>query len=381
VIRALRRTISQAGLLLLVPLVVLLEAASLLEGRRLLGTNWVTTAQLAQGSAPIIVVLAIVVGGVGGVAWRRHWTMVETMVPRSSAYPMIPALASALVMSATHLVWVGAVLVLSRSPGSPSWTLVVAALVSCLAIVAGSLAGGAVGTTLNTWLTPPVAGLVAYAFLVWANSGWPSYLLSVGGVGEPLIGVRIRPEVLFSQLGWFLAVGLGSAWFVWFVLRRGRTRLLAVCGFLLPLAFLPVVGSLGGERYELDDPAWACSGEDPRFCVLDQDAPRFAALEPRYREAVRRLDDHGATGSDQVYWQRLSISPPDHHREFSLPERSRTSDREIVNAVVQAVFPCVDDWTYEDWESADRLIELVTRVDLGVRGPAADGSKSVAPTC
>lgn len=379
-IRVARRVTWQSRVLLLAIVVLVLEVPTLVEGMHLVGANTVMSIEVANGSAEIIVVLAIVAGSVAGVAWRRHWHMVEALRPRSGMYAMMPGIIVGVVMAATHALWFGGVLTVSDLSRDLFVSAVLPGVVACLAVVATSVLGASLGMTLNSWLVPPVSGLAAYTLLVIWNQGWQTHVMSLGGVGEEPLGVRIRPEVLATQTVWFVALGIGAAWFGWCVLQRGGARALAVAGLVAPIACLPLLQDLGDERFESVEVDWTCIGKQPEFCVVDEQAAEFVMLEPRFRGAAHRIDTYAVPATSQVYWQRLSFPAGNQVTEFS-PGYLSMTDRQIVDSLLVANFPCADDWTYEQWEDIDVLVERIVGEGLMTQPqPDADPSITV-PAC
>lgn len=367
------RSLARSGALYVAPLALALEIPTFLEGRELVGVNGPSTMEVANGSASLLLILAVVAGCSVSLGWNRHESMVEGLPGRAGLIWLAPGLMVWMVLTAVHLLWIGFVWTwASAVPGPDS---LVGLLPTMPAFLAGSLLGALAARASGSWVMAPFLGLALYIALIQFSSGRFSNLVSLGGIGIPLRGISLRPEIAQAQVVWFSVLALGAAAVI-VCLRRWWLLLAAVAGLSLVLVAIAAVQvvRLGPARFGLADPSFSCYRGSPRFCLLQDDDQRLVPLLPRLRLAGERWSRASDSSPATTYWQRLDIPVPGHVLEVSL--RGSMSDLEMMEALISASYPCSDGWDYRQFLAMERVATRLVGSGLSGAQPPNLGGDS-----
>lgn len=338
------------SVLCVVPLALALEIPTYLEGRTIVGSNWASTMEIANGSAVLLAILSLVAGASVGVLTSRSGRMLSGLPVRSALAALVPGLASGLLVTVVHLCWVMVVVVLGRNATGPFSPVTV--LPPLVAILVAGPTGALVGGALGSWLAPPFLGLISSIVLITVD-GAAENLVNLGGIGLELTALQVRPAVVWSQVAWFVAIGVATTMLA--VGRHAGTRATAVAvagaAVLLGVGASSVLAQ-GAGRFELGATEWVCAGADVRFCVLSEDEAVFDDGRDQLQEAARRWAEIDPRGLGVTYWQRLDIPVPGHEREFSL--RETYLDEEAAEVIITSSFDCAQSWDYDAFRLMQR---------------------------
>jgi hypothetical protein len=345
----------RSGTATLVPIVVALEVPSLLECRDYVGVNWMSAFEVANGSAVILFIAAVLSGAALAVRWSAR-------VPALAGAPdgarlavmLVPALVVATTIGVTHVLWTGFVLVLA-GPGTPGAFQPVVVVPPLLGVVAFSLIGYVVGSVVRNWLAPPLLALGLYAFLVSDQVGRLDILFDLGWIAVRLPEAQVRTSVSWAQAALYAAIAISAVLGVRALWERGRVAAgIVLCSIpALVLGTLPAL-TVGTERFEFADLIWGCTTTAPRFCAISEDQARLHARLPRLLAAAQRWESLGVGRSPDTYWEWLQWPVVGHDQVFSL--RDDSGEQSAVEVIVNANSPCQDDWTDEQWDAEDVAI-------------------------
>jgi hypothetical protein len=352
----------RAGAIYVFPLAFALEVPTLLEQRMVLGHNWASSMEVANGSAVLVAILSAVGTCLVATAWGHTRSLTRGLPSRSAWLQLIPAAVVGAPILAIHLMWFIGVLAAEKVRGVEGWPRPFVIIPALLAIGACSLLGAAVGGMANSWLAGPILGVALYVGLL--NSGATvGTMIRLGGLGMPLVGLRVRPEVLMGQVLWWsatcIALGLLSL-----ATKDPVSGRLILCSFASAAAiviFTQIVMPLSGSRFEIDRPLnWNCYGQAPRLCHLEGGSETLMEeLQPRFSEASRRWSELADRTNTETYWQRLELPVEGHVEEVQF--RRAMSDLDVAKEVISSGFPCSAGWSYEQYlvmeELAARLVE------------------------
>jgi hypothetical protein len=347
--------LARSRLIAVVPIGVGLEVPTLLESQSALRKNWTSTLEVANGSAPLLVIVCAVAACAATISWERHQEMLPPLGLRQLVVRLGPALVIAALLSITHVIWVAGVCLLTRSGTTGTLHLEVLLPIP-LALLAGALLGAVVGMWSRSWFAVPLVGVALFLALVNLTGGRRGSLVTLGGIGDALTGAQVRSEIVGAQVLWFFAIALAATAALAAGRHRGRLGL-PVLALALPILAGSYLTSLGPDRFELAKVDWSCSETTPKLCVLEERSRSLLPLAPRLQAAHARLAEMGGGSSEATYWQRLDKHDPSHEHEVSL--RAKMSDLELALAVLAADAACSDEWSYPQYMSAEGVAQEI----------------------
>jgi hypothetical protein len=357
----------RSGILWLVPMGIALELPTYLEGKHLLGGDWTTTIEVANGSAPLLMILAAVAGALFSGSWYRYSILVQSLPRRSWVFELSPAVLVALVLAALHLCFVVIVLLIHGSRAGQFHVLSLILVVP--AFLAFSFIGAAAARCARSRLTAPLLGVVLYGAIVVTFGSRLEGLFAFGGAGVEMAGYRLNQSYVLSQLAWFssiavlLILGLVAA-------RQPRVAVPGVAmmgGIALALvsagASAVGVGVEGHQTFDQEVTQWACLGTQPDLCAIEGHESSMRASEPQILEALRRLAESPEFPVRDTYRERLGASDDGSGAgQISLSDLETAQG--VVFRVVAGSYLCSDDWTYEQVKAAQRMATIVARGGL-----------------
>jgi hypothetical protein len=376
VTRVFSRTVLKSGVLWLVPFSVALEVPTYFETQRLLGRDWTTTAQVANQSVPLLMILAAVASCLFTNSWRRHLALVDTLPNRRFVTRVLPATMISVLIAGVHLLYVLLVHLRDATETVGQWGIL--PFVPVLpAILAFSLIGTLAGTLSTSRLVAPLLGIVLYGLLAVGFGSPLAGLFSIGGAGVELTGLRLDTSFLVAQALWFgfLTINLGLALIAAHEVSADRRPSPLVVGsaavaILCAMAAAIVVGSRGHNVLEVADVEWVCVGSGPTLCAIKGHEVQMSEAEPRIREVLRRLSDVNEFPVLETYRERLGSSD-DGSGSGQLSMRDLREDRDVAFRVIAGSYLCSDNWTNQQVEIASRLADMLAARDLAEQVPVA----------
>lgn len=359
------RAVARCWLWSLIPLTLALEVPTYLEQRRALTGDWPSAVEVANGSLPVLAILAAVGTAATSVSWQRHRPVAMGSTVRARAWALLPAGIALVLTAGTHLCWVAGVLVLAAvdTSGSPTLGPVVSGVALLLA---ASGVGALVASVVRSWLAAPLVGALLYALLVVASSGRFNNFATFGGVGESITGMQPRSAVVWTQLPFLVLVGVATV--VGALAALERSALLTAVATSPALAGVVAgVGlyGLGPDRFEAREVDWSCVGSAPTYCEPAVEADGIEEEQARLSTAFDRW--RRATGQEvpERVWRRLPFPVPDHEVEIASFDGV---SRNLGFALVEALYPCSASWSERQWDAAESVAWYLSR-DEGAPGP------------
>lgn len=338
------------------PLGLALEIPTLVEQRKALGGDWASTMEVANGSAILLAIAAAVGACLITTRWADTQTLAVTMTRRHWWGNVVPAALVAVPLLVVHTAWVLGIVALDKIGGLSGGPSIIVLVPVWAAIVACALVGSLVGGVARSYVAGPVLGIALYVALI--NRG-PVIgpMFSLGGIGSRLLGLEVRPEMVWTQSAWWAAVAAAAL----LISAAGPRRVLARSAMLLigaVVLLMPtrVAATMPSDRFQLRDPlTWTCVGEEPRLCALDGAEPSaFGSLRDRFAEADRRWAESVGTPTVHTYWQRLELPVPGHAEEVRVA--GHMSDSHVIFEVIVAAHDCSDSWTYQQFQVVEDAV-------------------------
>lgn len=302
-------------------------------------------------------------------SWRRHSALVDPLPSRSLITHVLPALMISGVIVGVHLLYVTVVHLRNADRTVGQWELLPFAPV-VPAILAFSLIGTLASTLSTSRLVAPFLGIVLYGLLAVGFGSSLAGLISMGGAGVELTGLRLDTGFLVAQVLWFtfLTIILGLALLAAHDVSANRRPSLVVIGstavaVLCAGAAATVVGSRGHHVLEVADVEWVCVGTGPTLCAIKGHEDQMSEAEPRIREVLRRLSNVSEFPVRETYRERLGSSD-DGSGAGQLSMRDLREDRDAAFRVVAGSYLCSDNWTNQQLEVASQLADILSARDL-----------------
>lgn len=367
-LRVFASMVFKSGAIWLIPFAIALEIPSYFDARHLLGRDWTTSTQVANSSVPLLMILAAVAGCLLGASWRRHSALVDALPGRGLSVYLFPPLISAATMASVHLVYVLLVLILHAGSTIGRFELLPYAPVFP-ALLAFSLIGTLAAGLTNSRLIAPFLGILLYGLLVIGFGNRLEGLLSIGGAGVELTGMRLDTRFVAAQTLWFVALSILlvmalAAFDRW---AKGERRPSALMSFGILLVVLCMgtaaygVGSRGHEVLVRAEVEWNCSGSMPELCAVEGHTAQMEAAAPRIKQMLPPLTSVRGFPVRDTYRERLGGSD-DGSGAGQLAMRDIGSDRDLAFRVIAASYLCSDDWTPKQLDAADTMAAVVSDV-------------------
>lgn len=278
------------------PVLVILEVVNALARDREYAVEWLWSADWSGAALILTLPIAGGVAAAESITYRRRG--VGELIDHSGSRPGRVHLARVWGLCfwvvASHVVGVTVCAGIASRQHDSGHFPVLLTLPAFLMLISVICLGAWLGWSLNSLFLPPLLAVLLYGI---STAGWfgTRNLLSAGGATVSLLGLRYRPEILVGQAVWATCLA-GASLAALSMLRDASSwsaRAVPVLSAGIALATGVGLVHLGTDRVEVGNqpPQWACAGQGPQVCVVDEYSQRLPAFRHLVEPLVRALAD------------------------------------------------------------------------------------------